>query len=124
MNIKFSEYQNLDVWKESYKLTTMVYEMSKEFPNNEIYGLTQQIRRASISIISNIAEGCGRNHTKDKLQFFYIARGSLFEVESQYAVANKLGFLSDKQKQNLCNQSSKCKMILSGFIAYHKQKIN
>lgn len=123
MHPNFSEYQDLDVWKESYRLATKVYEATNDYPNHEVYGITQQSRRASISVISNISEGCGRNHTKDKLQFFFIARGSLFELEAQLAVASKLGYIGVNRTDNLLKQTKKCKLLLSGFISYHKRKI-
>lgn len=76
-------YIDLDVWKEARILSKEVYLISSNFPNDEKFGLTSQIRRAVLSIPSNIAEGCGRNHPKDSIQFFYIARGSIYEVETQ-----------------------------------------
>ena len=79
----FKSYVELDVWIESRKLTNEIYSLSKSFPKEEVYGLTSQIRRSAVSVPSNIAEGIGRNHTKDSLQFFYISRGSLYEMETQ-----------------------------------------
>jgi four helix bundle protein len=122
--MNFLDYQKLDVWNESYGLTQMIYTETKNFPKNEQFGLTQQIRRASISIVSNIAEGCGRNHYRDKLQFFYISRGSLFEVEAQIAIARKLDFISVKQAEKIYRQSNKSKMLLNGFITYYKNKLS
>ena len=76
-------YTELSVWLHSRKLTKRVYELTRQFPKDELFGLTNQLRRAAVSIPSNIAEGCGRQHTRDTLQFLFIARGSLFEVETQ-----------------------------------------
>lgn len=74
----YKDYTTLDVWKESRLLVTSIYKLTQQFPDAENYGLTSQIRRCVVSVPSNIAEGCGRNHTKDSIQFFYISRGSLF----------------------------------------------
>jgi 23S rRNA-intervening sequence protein len=79
----YKRYTDLEVWNEARALTTFVYSETKTFPKDELFGLTNQMRRCAVSIPSNMAEGCGRNHTKDSLQFFHIARGSLYELETQ-----------------------------------------
>ncbi|OFY89546.1 MAG: four helix bundle protein [Bacteroidetes bacterium RIFCSPLOWO2_12_FULL_31_6] len=119
----FLNYKDLDVFNECKELVKNVYSISKNFPNEEIYCLTNQIRRASISIISNIAEGTGRNYTKDSLQFFYISRGSLFEVEAQLLIAKDLNYISEEQLENILLQCTTCKKLLNGFINYHKSKL-
>lgn len=119
----FLNYNELDVWKECRKLVTAVYLVSKVFPKEESYGLTNQVRRASISIISNIAEGTGRNTTKDALQFFYISRGSLFEAEAQLIIAKDLEYISEEQLKEILLQFTTCKKLLNGFINYHKAKL-
>jgi len=81
------EYTDLEVWQKCRALTSSIYSLTKPFPKEELFGLTNQMRRSAVSILSNIAEGCGRNHTKDSLQFFYIARGSLYELESQLYIS-------------------------------------
>ena len=82
------KYTELEVWKEARILVNEMYLISKEFPKEELYGLTSQMRRCAISIPSNIAEGCGRHHFKDSLRFFFIARGSLYELETQILFCN------------------------------------
>jgi len=119
----FLNYNDLDVWKECRKLVSTIYVISKSFPKDETYGLTNQIRRASISVISNIAEGTGRNTTKDSLQFFYISRGSLFEAEAQLFIAKDLDYLSEEQLKEILLQCTSCKKLLNGFINYHKSKL-
>ena len=119
----FVDYTELDVFKECRILVTNIYTISKEFQNEEIYGLTNQIRRASISILSNLAEGVGRNSVKDSLQFFYISRGSLYEVEAQLLIACDLGYISENQLNEILLQSTNCKKLLNGFINYHKSKL-
>ena len=76
-------YTDLDVWKKSRELVKEIYVLTKAFPKDEMYGLSSQIKRSAVSVPSNIAEGYGRNHTKDTLQFLFIARGSLYELETQ-----------------------------------------
>lgn len=119
----FVDYQELDVWKESRKLVSMIYATSKTFPKEEVFGLTNQLRRASVSVISNIAEGCGRNTIKDSLQFFYISRGSLFESEAQLLVAGDLNYLEDTDLKEILIQLTSCKKLLNGFIRYQKSKL-
>ncbi len=119
----FLNYDDLDVWKECRKLVSEIYVITKDFPKEEIYGLTNQLRRASISIISNIAEGTGRNSTKDSLQFFYISRGSLFESEAQLIIACDLNYISEEQLKEIHLQLTTCKKLLNGFINYHKAKL-
>ena len=91
-----NNFTDLEAWKESQKIVILVYKATKNFPADERFGLTNQIRRASVSIVSNIAEGFGRNSGKDKAQFYAIAKGSLLEVESQLLVAKDLGYLEEK----------------------------
>jgi four helix bundle protein len=87
------DHKDLDVWKKGMELVERVYSMSRAFPDSERYGLTSQIRRAAVSIPSNIAEGAARKSDKELLQFLSIAIGSLAELETQYLIAIRLGFL-------------------------------
>jgi four helix bundle protein len=84
-------YQDLEVWQKAMGLAENVYNCTMAFPKEEIYGLTSQIRRAAISIPSNIAEGASRAGTKEFLQFLHVARGSASELETQLLLAEKLG---------------------------------
>ena len=115
-------FKRLDVWKRNYELTTLIYVETDKFPSSELYGLTQQLRRASISVISNIAEGCGRRTKKEKLMFFYIARGSLFEVESQVEIAKNMKYVSDPSYEILTKKIEISKKVLNGFIKHYKEK--
>ena len=118
------EYTDLDVWIASRKLVKMIYDTTGSFPKEEIYGLTNQIRRSSISIPSNIAEGCGRRTSADTIQFLHIARGSLYELETQCFLALDQSYLTDKQFQEISNQTKTCKKLLNGFINYYASKQN
>jgi len=111
-------YTELEVWKEARILVKLTYIHFSKFPKNELFGLQSQMKRAVISIPSNIAEGCGRNHRKDSLQFFFIARGSAFELETQLYLAFDLGFIDEAVFDEVVFQIEKVKKLLSGFIKY------
>lgn len=114
-------YLELDVWIEARKLVDMVYVASKEFPKEEIYGITSQIRRCAISIPSNIAEGCGRNSSKETIYFLHIARGSLFELETQLYLASDQKYITTKELNAVLKQIVSCKKLLNGFINYYRK---
>jgi four helix bundle protein len=111
-------YTDLDVWKKARQLVKEIYLVTKKFPKEELYGLTNQMRRAAVSVPSNIAEGHGRNSTKDSLQFFFIARGSLYELETQIFVSFDLELLIQIDLDILTNQITDCKKLLNGLIRY------
>ena len=89
---KLKSFKDLIVWQKSYKLVLEIYEFTKDFPKSETYGLVQQIRRAAISVPSNIAEGYGRKHRADYHRFLSIAYASLLELETQYMLTIDLGY--------------------------------
>jgi len=121
MENKKKSYTELDVWKESRILVKEVYLITKNFPREELYGIISQIQRSAISIPSNIAEGCGRNNHKDSLQFFYVARGSLYELETQLTLSFDLAYVNQEQFDQILTLIEKCKKLLNGFIRYYKQ---
>lgn len=86
------KYQQLIVWQKSMLLVSEIYRLTQGFPDNEKFGLTSQLRRAAVSVPSNIAEGSGRGSDKDFCRFLYQARGSLTEIETQLLIAQQLGF--------------------------------
>jgi len=88
-------HKKLDVYKESMSLVKAVYEATALFPQSELYGLTNQIRRSAVSVPSNIAEGAARSGNREFLKFLFIARGSLSELETQLTIAKELGFLTE-----------------------------
>ncbi len=88
-------YQDLDAWKEAIKLVKKIYEITNKFPQDEKFGIVSQVRRASISIPSNIAEGAARFSDKESLRFMEIALGSIAEVETQLIIAKELGFVNN-----------------------------
>jgi four helix bundle protein len=91
---KSRSYRDLDVWKLSIELVKEIYQVTAKFPPTEMYGLTNQLRRAAISIPSNIAEGQGRNSFKEFKQFLAIALGSLAELETQLIISHEIGYLT------------------------------
>jgi len=94
-------FEKLDVWKLSMKLTKSIYELTKAFPNEEKFGLTSQIQRASVSIASNLAEGSSRISGKDQARFSEISYGSLLEVLNQLIIATELKYISETELNNL-----------------------
>ncbi len=100
MNMKYA-FENLEVWQKSRKLVKSVYQLTSTFPDEEKFGLTSQLRRASISVSSNIAEGSTRWSPKDQARFYEIAFGSLIEVLNQTILSNDLNFVSDDSLINI-----------------------
>ena len=110
------QFEDLKVWQKSMALTTSVYQATKSFPKEELFGLTSQIQRASVSIPVNIAEGTGRQHTKDYLQFLHIARGSVYELLTLLKIASNLGYLTPSQLEILLKPTEEVIAMLSGLI--------
>lgn len=111
-------YENLEIWKKSIGLATLVYKITKSFPKDELFGLVSQMRRAVVSISSNIAEGAGRGYKKEFLRFILIALGSLNELESQLFIAKNLGYIKDKEFGELFIKIKEVGNLLSGFRNY------
>jgi four helix bundle protein len=105
MSNEIKSFRDLVAWRKSMDLCKTIYALSSIFPDAERFGLTSQIRRAVVSIPSNIAEGYGRNRTNDYLRFLDIARGSLCEVETQLILSQELGWLRDDGKVPECFES-------------------
>src|SRR5664279_4804108 len=97
--MQVKSYQDLIAWQKAISLVTEIYTITAQFPGQEIYGLTSQLRRASVSIPSNIAEGRGRVTKREFIQFLGHARGSLCEVQTQIFIAHRLAYISQEQKQ-------------------------
>lgn len=90
-------FRKLEIWKDGIELSKIIYELTRNFPKEEIYGLTSQMRRSAISIPSNIAEGAGRDTNKDFAHFLTIAKGSSFELDSQLILAKELGYITEEE---------------------------
>lgn len=115
-------YKELDVWINSRKLVKDIYALTKSFPKEETYGITSQIRRSAVSVPANIAEGHGRNHNKDSIQFFHISRGSLYELETLLILANDLEYLNKNTINELLSEIETCRKLLNGLIRYFENK--
>ena len=112
--MKIKNYKDLDIWKRSIELVEEIYRLTKAFPKEELYCLTSQMRRAAISIPSNIAEGFTRFHDKEYKQFLYISLGSCSELSTQIIIASRLKYLDDNKSNNLLNDLEIiCKMTMS-----------
>lgn len=114
--MKIIKFTDLVAWQEAHKLTLFIYEVTRSFPKSELYGLINQLRRAAVSIESCIAEGFSRYHYKDRLNFYYDARGSVGEVQSQFLDAKDLKFIKELEFQKIFNQAEKVGIILGGLI--------
>jgi len=113
---KFTDFKDLIVWQKSYALALSIYKITKEFPKHEIYGITSQMRRAAISIPSNIAEGYRRQHTGEYLQFLSIAFGSCSELETQILLARDIGFLEKSNFQSIYDLCLEISKMLNALI--------
>jgi four helix bundle protein len=109
-------HKDLNAWKIAMDLVVEVYMVTQLFPKHELYGLTNQMRRAAISVPSNISEGAGRKHTKEFIQFIFIALGSLSELETQAIISKRLDLLSEPQFIILDKQILAIRMLLRGLI--------
>lgn len=110
------DFRQLKVWEKSHQLALAIYKATKSFPKEELYGLTSQIRRASMSIPTNIAEGCGRNTDADFARFLQIAMGSASETEYQLILAHDLEFLSKESYEKLHSDVEEVKRMLASFL--------
>ena len=110
-------YKDLIVWQKSMDLVERIYQASKLFPKEETYGLTNQLRRAAVSIPSNIAEGHARSSTQEFHRFLSIARGSLAEIETQLLIAQRLGYLSNDQIDPILALQTEINKMTNGLMA-------
>jgi four helix bundle protein len=115
---RMGDYRQLTVWKRAYALTLEVYRSTRSFPHHEGYGLTAQLRRASISILSNIAEGSGRQTDREQVRFFRIARGSTCEVECQLLLSRDVGYLKPGAWLVLDSDCREVGKMLTGLINF------
>lgn len=113
-------HKNLDAWKLSMQLVVDVYNITKGFPKDEIYGLTNQIRRSAVSIPSNIAEGCARQNDKETIQFLYISIGSIAELETQLLISKELGYIVEIE--SILAKLNDTKGVILGLVKYLKSK--
>ena len=111
MSVK--SYKDLIIWQKSMDLVMEIYSLTKTFPREEIYGLSSQMRRAAVSIPSNIAEGHGRNSTKEYIKFLYIARGSICELQTQLILCQRMGYIDNNASHFIDTTNEISKMLNS-----------
>lgn len=116
MQGKISSFTDLNAWQESHKLAVEIYEVTGHFPATEQFGLTSQIRRAAVSITSNIAEGFSRSTKNDKLHFYVIAKGSTTEVQNQLLLARDVGLLPTGEFDRFAARSVTANKLLTGLM--------
>lgn len=113
MILKFTD---LIAWKESHKLVLITYKALEYFPRKETFALCDQVRRCVVSISANIAEGFSRHGKREKMQFYYVSKGSLTELENHFLIAKDVGYISQKQLDNLQEQINLVGRLLTGLI--------
>jgi len=113
---EIKSYKDLLIWEKGIQIVKEIYLMCADLPKDEVYGLQSQMKRAAVSIPSNIAEGYGRNYTQRYIQFLRIARGSLLELETQIIITNELGFISKEKYSFLTNLIIEESKMLNAFI--------
>lgn len=121
---RIRDFIDLDVWKEGHRLVLMLYKITDKFPRSERYSLIDQIRRSSVSVTSNIAEGFGRQTYKEKIQFYYLAQGSLVELKNQLIISKDVGYIDENVYLTLNNQADVCHKLLQGIIKKSKVFLN
>ena len=119
---KIQKFTDLLVWREGHKLVLMIYKETQNFPPEEKYGLTNQMRRAAVSITSNIAEGFSRKSSKEKYQFYNNAKGSMTELQNQLLIAKDVGYLSKESFSKIVQQTVTTNKLLSGLLTATRQK--
>lgn len=110
-----NRFKNLEIWKRAVTLATKIYKVTSAFPDEEKYGLVSQLRRCSVSISSNIAEGAGRNTNKDFKRFLSIAYGSSYELETQLIISKNLELISSSESEKLCSEVEELQKMLYTF---------
>ncbi len=114
--MKIKNFTDLYAWKEAYKLAVMIYKVTNGFPQKETFALVSQMRRAAVSISSNIAEGFSRRTRKEKIQFYSMSLGSLTELQNQILIAEGVSYLSIDDRKKLYDQSTCVQKIVHGLI--------
>ena len=114
--MKIKSYKDLNIWKRSIRLVEDIYKISQNFPKEEIYGLTSQLKRAAVSIPSNIAEGFTRLHNKEYRQFLYISLGSCAELNTQIIISSRLSYLSSEKANGILKEIEEISKMIMGLI--------
>lgn len=118
---KISSFTDLIAWQESYKLVLMIYRATKLFPQNEQFGLISQMRRAAVSITSNLAEGFSRESARDKTRFYFIAKASLTELQNELLISRDVDYIKLSKFSEISEQSIKARQLIIGLIRSTKK---
>ena len=113
---QIESYRDLRVWQKGMDLTERVYELTRAFPSDEKFGLTSQLRRAAVSVPSNIAEGWGRNSTGSFVRYLRIAHGSLAEIETQIEIAHRLEYISERERDAFLKETTAERKMILAFV--------
>jgi len=113
---EINSHRDLVAWQKAYELGKLMYRLTASFPESERFGLTSQLRRGGVSVASNIAEGYGRASSSDYLRFLRVARGALFEIDTQVSFARDLGFMNDDGYVQADSLARECGRVLAGLI--------
>jgi len=116
-------FEELTIWQEARELTNKIYILSKRFPKEELYGLTSQIKRASVSIMSNIAEGFNRRSTKEFINFLIISRASISEVQNDLYISLDLNYINKEDFETIYNHAQKISMSINKLITYLRSQV-
>jgi len=119
---KIHSFTDLNAWKEAHKLVIMIYKITKSFPKEETYSLIDQMKRCVISITSNIAEGFSRQSKKEKMQFYFTAKGSLTELQNQLLAAKDVDYLNKEDFMRIADQTVIVHKLINGIIKSSKSK--
>ena len=122
--VKIRSFSDLEAWQEAVKLAVMVYGKTSGFPKEEAFGLTSQLRRAAVSVSSNIAEGFSRGSNKDKIRFYFDARGSVTEIQSQLVIAREVNYITEDIFSLLANKTIVVHKLINGLIRKMKENEN
>lgn len=124
MSTPIRDFTDLLAWQEGHKLVLEVYALTKKFPKDELFSLVNQMRRAAVSVTSNIAEGFGRQGYKEKVQFFYVAQGSLIELKNQLLIAQDVHYINSSEYTKISEQANRTHKLLQGLITKSKSFIS
>lgn len=122
--IKIKSFTDLKVWQEGHELVVLLIKETRNLPKDEQYALANQIRRAAVSVTSNIAEGFGRQGMKEKIQFYYVAQGSLTEIKNQLLIARDVGYIKKEDFEKLLEKADQVHRLLQGLITKSKSFLN
>ena len=121
---KIKSFTDLNAWKEGHKLVLEVYKVTQKFPKEEIFGLTNQLRRAGVSFTSNIAEGFSRNSYKEKVQFYSMSLGSLTEIQNQLLIAKDISYITKDEFNKIAEITINANKITNGLIKKSRSMIH